>query len=359
MRRLVLLHIGVLTIATMVGCAKLLSIRPVTPERIDELVAAEEYGQALNLLNGVPETHPQYAVLHNKVGDVRKRAVDYEQSILDTVRTKMEQGDWTGALHDVNSGLDKFPSSVVLKQGREELLRKRAQRIHNLKTEILIAEGKWLAKEAPLREELARVVPKNLIVKWELWRTRNAVEKTAERLYKCGERATNDKNFEPAKRCLTLAERLDSSETMKAAVRELRQQIAEREEEAQRKEPTAHQGKLREDSNRLVELATQAIEKGQLQKARQIVAKLAEIDPDNPEVHQLEQRLDETVSAKVNKMLKRGSMLYRAEKVEEAKKIWEEVLQLDPSNKQAQAGVERAKRVLESLRLLREKEPPT
>ena len=100
------------------------------------------------------------------------------------------------------------------------------------------------------------------------------------------------------------------------------------------------------------------MDKGQLQKAQQIVPQLVKIDPNNPEVQKLQQQLSETVSAKVDTMLKRGSQLYRIEKVAEAKKVWEEVLELDPSNKQAQAGVKRAERVLERLRLLEEKERP-
>ena len=359
MRRLLLLHIGILATVAMVGCTTPLGLRSVTLQSINQLVAEEEFAQALELLNDVPETHPEYAVLRKRLGEVRKGAANYEQTIVKTMRAKMEQGDWSGALDHVNHGLEKLPSSAVLRQGRGEVLKKRNQQIDDLEAEILIAKGRWLATDVLLHKELTRVAPGNLMLKWELRRTRHAAEKTAEELYKCGERAKNDNNFELAERCLTPVDRLDPSDTIRAAVRDLRQQIAKREKDVRSTEHRAQREKLQQDYNRLAGLVMQAMDKGELQKARQIVSRLAKMDPDNPEVHRLQEHLNETISATVNQMLEQASKLYRDEKIEEAEKTWKGVLQLDPSNKQAQAGIERATRVLENLRLLRKHEPPT
>ena len=416
MRRQVLLHIGALAIATMVGCAKPLTItfndRQVTPQQIDQLVAEEEYGEALDLFNYVPITHPQYALFQKKLADVKKRAAAYEKTVLTNMRAQMEKGNWSGALDEVDTAIDKLPSSIALKQGREELFRKRAQRIDQLKTEILITKGKWLAQDAPLYEQLSHVESQDIFDKWKTSRKKSEVEETAAELYECSERAMKDNNFEQARTCLTLAETLDASEKMKAAAKERRQEIAKREKQARKEKhqgdferlatqakqamdkgqlrrsrkivsqlakidpdnPEVHQlqqrlnslknkkrvrkEKRQQDYERLAKQAQEAMEKGELQKAQQIVPQLVKIDPNNPEVQKLQQQLSETVSAKVDTMLKRGSQLYRIEKVAEAKKVWEEVLELDPSNKQARAGVKRAERVLERLRLLEEKERP-
>ncbi len=416
MKRQVLLYIGALAIATMVGCAKPLTLsfndRQVTPQQIDQLVAQEEYGEALDLFNLVPITHPQYALFQKKLADVKKRAAAYEKTVLKNMRAKIKKGNWSGALDEVDTAIDKLPSSIALKQGREELLRKRAQRIDQLETEILITKGKWLAQDAPLHEQLSHVESQDVFDKWRTSRKKSEVEETAAELYECSERAMKDNNFEQARTCLTLAETLDASEKMRAAAKERRQEIAKREKQAKKEK---HQGdferlakqakqaidkgqlrrsqrivsqlakidpdnpevrqlqqrlnslknkkrvrkeKRQQDYERLAKQAQEAIDKGELQKAQQIVPQLVKIDPDNPEVQKLQQQLSETVSAKVDTMLKRGSQLYRIEKIAEAKKVWEEVLELDPSNKQAQAGVKRAERVLERLRLLEEKERP-
>ena len=416
MKRQVLLYIGALAIATMVGCAKPLTLsfndRQVTPQQIDQLVAQEEYGEALDLFNLVPITHPQYALFQKKLADVKKRAAAYEKTVLKNMRAKIKKGNWSGALDEVDTAIDKLPSSIALKQGREELLRKRAQRIDQLETEILITKGKWLAQDAPLHEQLSHVESQDVFDKWRTSRKKSEVEETAAELYECSERAMKDNNFEQARTCLTLAETLDASEKMKAAAKERRQEIAKREKQARKEKhkgdferlatqakQAMNKGQLRrsrrivsqlakidpdnpevqklqqrlnslknkkrvrkekrqQDYERLAKQAQEAMDKGELQKAQQIVPELVKIDPDNPEVQKLQQQLSETVSAKVDTMLKRGSQLYRKEKIAEAKKVWEEVLELDPSNKQAQAGVKRAERVLERLRLLEEKERP-
>ncbi len=416
MKRQVLFHIGALAIATMVGCAKPLTLsfndRQVTPQQIDQLVAQEEYGEALDLFNLVPITHPQYALFQKKLADVKKRAAAYEKTVLKNMRAKIKKGNWSGALDEVDTAIDKLPSSIALKQGREELLRKRAQRIDQLETEILITKGKWLAQDAPLHEQLSHVESQDVFDKWRTSRKKSEVEETAAELYECSERAMKDNNFEQARTCLTLAETLDASEKMRAAAKERRQEIAKREKQAKKEK---HQGdferlakqakqaidkgqlrrsqrivsqlakidpdnpevrqlqqrlnslknkkrvrkeKRQQDYERLAKQAQVAMDKGELQKAQQIVPQLVKIDPDNPEVQKLQQQLSETVSAKVDTMLKRGSQLYRIEKIAEAKKVWEEVLELDSSNKQAQAGVKRAERVLERLRLMEEKERP-
>ena len=416
MKRQVLLYIGALAIATMVGCAKPLTLsfndRQVTPQQIDQLVAQEEYGEALDLFNLVPITHPQYALFQKKLADVKKRAAAYEKTVLKNMRAKIKKGNWSGALDEVDTAIDKLPSSIALKQGREELLRKRAQRIDQLETEILITKGKWLAQDAPLHEQLSHVESQDVFDKWRTSRKKSEVEETAAELYECSERAMKDNNLEQARTCLTLAETLDASEKMKAAAKERRQEIAKREKQARKEKhkgdferlatqakQAMNKGQLRrsrrivsqlakidpdnpevqklqqrlnslknkkrvrkekrqQDYERLAKQAQEAMDKGELRKAQQIVPELVKIDPDNPEVQKLQQQLSETVSAKVDTMLKRGSQLYRKEKIAEAKKVWEEVLELDPSNKQAQAGVKRAERVLERLRLLEEKERP-
>jgi tetratricopeptide (TPR) repeat protein len=416
MKRQVLLYIGALAIATMVGCAKPLTLsfndRQVTPQQIDQLVAQEEYGEALDLFNLVPITHPQYALFQKKLADVKKRAAAYEKTVLKNMRAKIKKGNWSGAIDEVDTAIDKLPSSIALKQGREELLRKRAQRIDQLETEILITKGKWLAQDAPLHEQLSHVESQDVFDKWRTSRKKSEVEETAAELYECSERAMKDNNLEQARTCLTLAETLDASEKMKAAAKERRQEIAKREKQARKEKhkgdferlatqakQAMNKGQLRrsrrivsqlakidpdnpevqklqqrlnslknkkrvrkekrqQDYERLAKQAQEAMDKGELRKAQQIVPELVKIDPDNPEVQKLQQQLSETVSAKVDTMLKRGSQLYRKEKIAEAKKVWEEVLELDPSNKQAQAGVKRAERVLERLRLLEEKERP-
>ncbi len=358
MRHLFFLSVGMVTTVVIVGCTTTPGVRSVTLQGVNELVADQEFGQALELLKDIPETHPEHALLHKKLGEVRKAAAGYEQTVVKAMRRKLEQGDWSGALDHVNQGLQKYPSSAVLKHGREEVLKRQDQRIDELKTEILLAKGRWLAEDVLLRKELARVAPKNLMRKWELRRTLHAVEGTAEELYECAERAKNESHFELAKRCLTLAERLHPSETMRAAARDLSQQIAEREEEARRTKHRAQQEKPQQDYSRLVGLVTEAMNKGDLQKAREIASKLAKMDPSNPEVEQLQQLLNEAIAATVSQMLEQASKLYREEKIEEAEKAWKGVLELDPSNKQARIGMERAARVLESLRLLKKPEPP-
>lgn len=358
MRSLSSLLILLLVVANMVACATMVTPDRVTVQDIDHLVAVDEYGVALDVLQRVPETHPEYSALRKKLHDVEIDAANYETQILDHAQRKMEEGDWSGALRDVDLGLDKFPSSVALKEGREELLRKQALRIQELQTEMLIAEGKWLAEEAPLREELARVDPKNLGVRWKLRSTRRARERTARKLYDCGKQAINDGGFELAKECLTLAERLDPPPAIKEEVVQLRWEIARREEKAKLEIRRARAEKRRQEVRRLTRLAKQAMERGEFQTARQNLSELIGTDPANAEAQELSQQLNKTVSAKVAPMLERGTILYREGKIEEAKKVWVEVLELDPSHGEAQARVERANRVLEKLRRLKEQETP-
>lgn len=359
MRPVASLFMACLALTHMVGCASMLTRERVTAQYVDQLVAVEEYGVALDILHGVPETHPQYAALHKKLQQVTARAANYERMMLNHAEEKREEGNWSDAFRVLDIGLDKFPSSVVLKRGWEELLRKQAQRMQELEAEILIAKGRWLAEEVPLREELARVAPKDLRATWKLWSIRNARHRTAQELFNCGKQAMSGDNLELAMNCLTLAERLDPSPIITWEVAKLRREIAEREEETQREIRRAEEEKLRQEARRLARLAEQAMERGEFQTAREILSELVEIDADNPEVRKLQQQLNKTVSTRVATMLERGTMLYREGKIEEAKEMWEEVLQLDPSHGQAQARVERANRILEKLRRLRERDAPT
>lgn len=357
MKRLSLLACVLLVSLHIASCANTLILRGPTLQQVEHLVAAEEYEIALDLLRSTPKRHPDYQALRTKLREVETRAGEYERRILRNVHKHLKDGNWSDAFRHLYIGLARIPSSPTLQEAHDELLRSQARRIQELNTEILIVRGKWLSEEAPLREELSRVDLDSYIAKWDLRRTRNARKDASDRLLACGLRAISDKNFDLAKRCLTVASRLDQSEAVEHALTGLQGQRAKYEEKARRQRQRTQRKKFRRTSKGLIARVEVAMDQGNFALAREAMGMLMELDPRDPEVQRLHRQLNTAVSTRVATLLERGSVLYRAERIAKAKEIWEEALRLDPTNKQAQSYVERAKRVLEKLRELKEQGP--
>jgi len=84
---------------------------------------------------------------------------------------------------------------------------------------------------------------------------------------------------------------------------------------------------------------------------------LLAIDPDNADALALREAVDATLAARIEGLLRQGNQLYRSGNIEQAKRVWEEGLLIDPEHAQLRANVQRAESVLQNLEGLQQSDP--
>lgn len=346
----------VLLAGSLAGCAVLSGMNGDVKARVEEHESREEYGLAIDALAAVPREHPDYKRLMQKRAHLETKARAYEQSAIRRAGELTAQNRWSDALALYREALNKLPRSQALREELQAFRQKQAQRGEELRVELLVSKARWLERSLPLQEALAKTDPDDDDARRALDARRAEAATLAEELNAIGLAALEKDNLGVAARTLPLAARLNPTPTAEQAKDRLSR--AELDElRRQRRTQERAIGELRQrETRQLLTEYNDASRAGDLRRARQAMARLQELDAENPEVVREHEKLRGKIERAVQKDLDEAINLYSHGKFEEAIVRWNRVLELDPENEKARSNLERAGRVVEKLRQLREKQ---
>jgi tetratricopeptide (TPR) repeat protein len=350
--------------AVLTGCAPLMSEWGTRNEQIERWVAQNQYGKAIRALDWKAKQDP---ATQTRLETVRSLASAYDKKLADEAQRQQKQGDWKRAFAMVDEGLANYPAGPYLQQTRKLLRDRQAQRLRELNAELLTAKAHWLLRSRAAYVEMALVDSENLGATWQAEQIRKQVEQTAASMSALGTQALSEGDLDRAERYLELADRLQFSENTTRALAQLaqlryRKELKEfKQEQRAKAEKTKQQQREKEkqrqqEAVKLTAEMHQALQQADLPKARDALAQLNTIDHQNPDLIELEHALDQAIAAKVVELIEKGDAFYSHGQIDGAKRIWESALPLQPKNEQLRSRIDRAQRVLEKLRELKEQE---
>ena len=100
----------------------------------------------------------------------------------------------------------------------------------------------------------------------------------------------------------------------------------------------------------------QALDNNDLQVARSAFVKIPPSASNRSEVRSIQNDLDQAVGTQVASLMAKGDAQYRADKVNEAVRTWEEARALDPDNPDLKERINRANKVLARLEELKSRQ---
>lgn len=336
------------------GCAELQLVRPDMTEQVDTWLVEKEYGNVLEYIEILPPTHSDYAALQARLPEIRRLVKSYEEEIVVGGEELTREEQWQDAADLYETGLAKLPNSAVIESARTQFLAKRAARLQDLSAEALLATGDWLARDTLLQKEMASVDPHDPQVRERLDENSRKAEKTAVQLHACGQRALARGKADLALRCLNLAHTLTPTREMGRALTRTRIAVAV--------QAAKRQGKNRRNSRadastiqRLIDAYDKAYANGDLLQAREHLNELSSLEPDNGDIKQMEAELDAAIAFKIKRGIEIGRTLYSRGEIQPAVDAWSDVVRLEPDNKELNAHIARANRILEKLDKLKKK----
>jgi tetratricopeptide (TPR) repeat protein len=143
------------------GCAYLASFGHDLPTTIEREIAAGEYGKALDTLKWVKPDHPDYPRLMQLQAKARHLARELEKTTLQAADRLEKSGEWYAAQQRYEQALDSLPDSAILQQRYRAFLDRRERYLHKLELALLMNRANWLIQNAPIRTEVARVLPED------------------------------------------------------------------------------------------------------------------------------------------------------------------------------------------------------
>lgn len=326
------------------GCAYLHSLNSELPQQIDEWVAANEYGKALDTLSYVSKTHKQYALLQKKKHSILLKAKEYEHNQHLSAQNMEHNGEWYKAELIYISALDKYPQSKLLASEHQAFIQRRDKYLENLEFKLSIARGVWLIESTPIQKEILSITPEDYSTQRRYKKNTEQLQQTANELMNCTEIAIQAGRISLAETCMQTADRLNPPYVDKKKLKSLQAQLAEKHQQVIKEQNTKTRALLSE--------LKQGYSHDNLKRAHQHLSELKEQKNHNKQSIELMRELEKYIQTGLTQRMEAGRRLYSDGQIEQALSIWIPLKSVAPGNTKLNDYIERAKRVLNKLETL-------
>ena len=342
-------HLLLLLSFSLLGaCSFLQSFHTQTPEHVEALIRAKDYGKAQKILQHVNTTHPDYTKLMAQKKRLQKLSRKLETDTLALLERLQKQNEWQQALQILNEARATLPQSQVLRQAEKTFLTARQKRINELNMKLDIHKGIWLRDAEPLLDAIVHTQPNNYERRQQQQAFSQEKARTLRNLVRCAREAMDEELYELGRRCLELSREFDSKGKYHAELKQA--------EEKLRHHDQAWQQQQNRISEALIEELRQGYSHDKLLRASRHLRKLSsrkQTGKGKKYSDQLRQEIDKGIAQRMDA----GRRLYSEGKITEALRIWTSLRPITPDNEALEAHISRAQRVLEKLERLGKQQP--
>lgn len=377
MKHLIYLYICIPAII-LSGCIEFANIRPPSIQEIDNLLAKQNYGLALEYAKEHQKKTPSTAI-NNKIIEVKKRAEQYDRTRSRAIYELINNQNIPAAKQELKQALRKYPQGSRLNTINTHLQNTQNTQISRLQAQQLLAKSEWLLRSKEIKESLQSIKPES---NGTFQDPEADIEETAAELYHLGLKALQKGDLDLADSCLTMSNKLHNRRFTTSALARL-EQLQEKSKQANikkekkiieqkrvedikehkqiqqtiQKQQQRQQAVKQREFDSLYYTTVSLLKDNQLSLAKNNLSKLNKLMPGNQKLKPLNKEFEEKLPAHVDALLNRGRQLYINGKIAKAKNIWVKALTLDPQNEQVKKNIERADRVLGRLDELKKKNP--
>ena len=271
---------------------------------------------------------------------------------LDQAQQLKKKGNWVLAIQMLEEARNNYPGNQDVAEALAELQTSWNEEKRLLEDRMLVIELSALQSKMPLLEKLATGDPENELYQSRLRFWKQYLQSKVNPLIGCG-LYHRKRDLWLSSKCLQLADGIMPTSRTKDLLADVAKKIE------QQKQASIDRKQERADRRRARQL------KGLLQDAEKDMARgaysnaLVKLDeaqrraPDDPQVRELVEKVQTTVSLQVESLMELGDRLYREEQIGPAVAVWESALELDPDHEQISEKIDRARRVLEKLESIR------
>lgn len=336
-------------LALLAGCCLLAGCQLIAPQqapadaRMQE--ALQEYSDAKEALErGTADRGAQ------------RQMSSARQTLVVTALQTAERHQREGALYQARSALDaaleQVPDSRALSAAREEVEAERGTRLRINDCRIASARARYLADKSDLAQARAPLQEKDFLQDWQSRRETEELSSLAAQLRDCGNFALNEQRIDLADETLSVAARIGGADLVAEEQAQLQQLKNPPKVVQPQPKPKVKRSaeQIAQQKLRRTRLALQsAITRGDLRQARSDVAELRKLEGDSEQLLALDRSIGTAITAYITDAHERANTLYRDRRIEQARDIWQRILELDPNDMQARTNLERAERVLKKL----------
>ena len=320
--------------------------------QIDVWASEQEYGKALETLNYVKTTHPQYKSLQQRKKSLLIEAQEYEQKIHQKIVRLIEQDHWAEALDLLDTAKAKYPNSRSLEKTQQLLLDRQANELQKLAQKLMLERSRWMIQARPLFRQKTIISPRDKAFKKQLEALNSEALELAVQLTRLSQQEIRRGHYSPARKHIEQALALEPTPARK----QILQQLKQRATKTYKRRKKAQSVVIKKQQTNILQEIEKNFQNGHLIKTKMLIATLNDSEKKNPELIQLEQELERSINYRIHYHFAEANKLYTDGQFQQAIAHWQQVLLYDPGNKIAHKNILRAEKVIHKLKTLREKQ---
>jgi tetratricopeptide (TPR) repeat protein len=315
---------------------------PTTPQslnqKIDQLLTENEFDEIEFTLQRASKDDPLYAYIINRKQSINSKRTQYIDSTLAKADKFLKANKWQQALDTYNNALLKINNEPRLSNQKEALLVERNKQVTALRKDMLMKKANALVSYKIIYKKLQQLIPDDYSAQFDINRYENDRIEIAEHLMKCGEQALNKKQYILASECYSLSNKLEPTKQKAKLVSQINSELTNK--------------SLLKRRNKLLAAYRSAYDKYNYNKARKYLNALLDINPSHPKANDLLAILNKEIDDQITSKINIGKDLYSKKKIDEALKIWQQALKIEPANNELIELINHAKKVSKKIRSL-------
>lgn len=329
----------------MSGCAQLYSHSSDLPSKVDEWIGENRYGYAMQVLDQVSPNHARYAELQKQKTKITGLISKLEKNTVNRAKEYAARGDWAKAFDLIDATLENIPDSSDINTIRDILHQEREAEIAAYQQKLLISSARHIASDISIYEKITEILPDEAQQRFRLKEFHNQRKQVSEQLAQRSEQLYKAGKYQQAQEIIELAKQLNPADDILAYINNVEQLI---------NATLLQQKRSRiDDIKALLGKVQQGHSLDILSEAKTAISWLTSNAPDEKK---LLKDLQKHLRHGVEQRFEAGRKLYSEGKIRAALEIWEEVEPLQDSNTKLIAHINRARKVLEKMQQLKDKQ---
>ncbi|MEE4251381.1 MAG: hypothetical protein V2I38_12380 [Alcanivoracaceae bacterium] len=301
-----------------------------------------DYVAALNILNKVPERHPQYPVIQQQREAVLKEISRRQQQRIDEADSLARSGRWHEAFTVINELDKQWRNNENIAAARHALEQRQNQRLQQLHADLLASEADWLLSRKSSIGQLQTLANRQAEILAGAMHHRQS--DLADEMSRLGYFFAEQQDWRRTRLLLDGARKLRNSDQQDPLLAEAEKQLAS----AAHRREQATSVRIRQRADALIEAYRKSGTIKDLVSARDYLQKSNQ----DGALDEVASSLESLCRERFSRGIHEGDKLYAAGNYAQAEKIWLEVSPLYPGSTELAGKIDRVKRVLGNLQSL-------
>ena len=336
-----------LIIITLNGCSLIYSHDSNIAQRVQQWMDEENYITAIETINRIPATHPQYHKLQINKREILKRLNKLEQQTIKDSRSLANQGEWLLALKRIDETEAKLVNAKKLAAHKQKLLIQRNKLLRRYEYEHLISQARYLSSKMAFYQKIKKTVDKKDNNKFSRDEFYKLCQETSARLLQQAERLYKENKYAKALSTINLALSLKPNKATASRLKTAKNLI-------QKLNETKQQAHI-VSAESLLNSLSQGYSYALLKQTKNKIDWFNQNNDRKRTYKAIIKKLETHLMLGTKHYFNMARKLYSIGEVEEALRIWLKLKEIVPNYPKLNAHISRAKKILHKLKRLSNK----